>query len=231
MSPRRGFRSSPEESKEPVEGMPPLEQDQSSIPKIKNPDLIKTRRAQVCRAAEDLFAEKGYHKTSVRDIAKKAGISIGSLYDYIENKEDILRLLCSEFLTQLRNEVIKVLEGEEDVIRQLKGMLETMLRVVDRYQEYALFTYRDSKYLKKRDLIFLIEQDSFFAETFAKIIEKGVEEGVFEVRQVEIVSTLISMLTHSWALKRYTLKKYSLFMFQKTLIQFVLKGLLKQQHP
>lgn len=208
-----------------------MEQDQSAVPKIKNPDLIKTRRAQVCRAAEDLFAQKGYHKTSVRDIAQKAGISIGSLYDYIENKEDILRLLCSEFLSHLRNEVIKVLEGEEDVVRQLEGTVETMLRVVDRYQEYVLFTYRDSKYLKKQDLIFLIEQDSFFVETFTKIIEKGVQEGVFQAQQPEIVSTILSTLTHSWALKRYTLKKYSLYMFQKTLVDFVLNGLLERQHP
>jgi AcrR family transcriptional regulator len=231
MSKRRGFRSGARESRELGEGTPPLEQRPLAVPKIKNPDLIRTRRAQVCRAAEDLFAQKGYHKTSVRDIAEKAGISIGSLYDYIQNKEDILHLLCSEFLSHLRNEVIKVLEGEEDVVRQLEGAVATMLRVVDRFQEYALFTYRDSKYLKKQDLIFLIEQDSFFVETFARIIKKGVQEGVFRAQQPEIVSTLLTILTHSWALKRYTLKKYSLYMFQKTLIHFILNGLLKQQHP
>ncbi|MEJ2716671.1 MAG: TetR/AcrR family transcriptional regulator [Deltaproteobacteria bacterium] len=231
MAKRSYFEAGAGESWQVGEGSSPAEQDQGAVPKIKNPDLVKTRRAQVCRAAEDLFAQKGYHKTSVRDIAKKAGISIGSLYGYIENKEDILRLLCSEFLSHLRSEVIKVLQGEKDVVRQLEGTVETMLRVVDRFQEYVLFTYRDSKYLKKQDLIFLIEQDSFFVETFAKIIEKGVEEGVFRAQQPEIVSTLLSILTHSWALKRYTLKKYSLYMFQKTLIQFVLNGLLKHQHP
>jgi len=74
----------------------------------------------------------------VRDIAKKSGISIGSLYDYIQNKEDILQLLTSEFLAYLKDEVVKVLEGEKDVVRQLEGTLETMLRVVDRFQEYTL---------------------------------------------------------------------------------------------
>jgi AcrR family transcriptional regulator len=231
MGKRTDNRSVAKNSRHLGEGASPVEQEQAVVPKIKNPDLIKTRRAQVCRAAEDLFAQKGYHKTSVRDIAQKAGMSIGSLYDYIENKEDILRLLCSEFLRTLREEVIKVLEGNEDVVRQLEGTVETMLRVVDRFQEYVLFTYRDSKYLKKQDLIFLIEQDSFFVETFTQIIEKGVQGGVFKAQQPEIVSTLLSILTHSWALKRYTLKKYSLYVFQKTLIEFILDGLLKHQHP
>lgn len=201
-------------------------QVRTELQKIKSPALIKTRQARICRAAEELFARKGYHKTSVRDIARKAGMSIGSLYDYIRNKEDILHLLGSEFLTHLRNEVVKVLEGEQDVVRQLEGTLETMLRVVDRFQEYVLFTYRDSKYLKKQDLISLIEQDAFFVQTFTRIIEKGVQEGVFRTAQPEIVSNLLSVLTHSWALKRYSLKKYSLYMFEKTLIHLVFDGLL-----
>jgi len=205
------------------------EQDQINLPKIKSPTLIKTRHAQILRAAEDLFAQKGYHKTSVRDIAKKSAISIGSLYDYIRNKEDILHLLSNEFLVYLREEVVKVLEGEQDVVRQLEGTLETMLRVVDRFQEYVLFTYRDSKYLKKQDLISLIEQDSFFIGTFTRIIERGIQEGVFRTEQPEIVANLLTILTHSWALKRYNLKKYSLYMFQKALINFVLSGLLKEK--
>lgn len=202
---------------------------QTDLPTIKNPALIRARREQICRAAEDLFAQKGYHKTSVRDIAKKAGISIGSLYDYIRNKEDILHLLSSEFLVYLKNEVVKVLECDRDVVRQLEGTLETMVRVVDRFQEYVLFTYRDSKYLKKQDLVSLIEQDSFFIKTLTEIIERGVQEGIFRTYQPEAVSNLLTIMTHSWALKRYNLKKYSLYVFQKTLIQLVMSGLLNDK--
>lgn len=197
-------------------------------PKIKNSELVKTKRALICRAAEELFSEKGYHKTSIRDIAHKSGISIGSLYDYIRNKEDILYLLGSEFYSNLRTEVIKVLGGNHDIKGELEGALETMLRVVDRYQEYTLFTYRDSKYLKKEDLIALLEQDSFFTETFTKIIEKGVKQGVFETQEPEIIANMLTILTHSWALKRYNLKKFSLYFFQKVLLQFILNGLIKK---
>ena len=197
-------------------------------PKIKNSELVKERRAQICRAAEELFSEKGYHKTSIRDIANKSGLSIGSLYDYITNKEDILYLLASEFYSNLRSEVIKVVEGNHDVKGELEGALETMLRVVDQYQEYTLFTYRDSKYLKKEDLIALLEQDSYFTETFTKVIQKGVAEGVFETQEPEIIANMLTILTHSWALKRYNLKKFSLYFFQKVLIQFVLSGLMKK---
>ncbi len=197
-------------------------------PKIKSLELVKTRRTQICRAAEELFAEKGYHKTSIRDIARKSGISIGSLYDYLRNKEDILYLLAQEFFVKLRSEVLKVIEGDYDVVQELEGTLETMVRVVDQFQEYVLFTYRDSKYLKKEDLIALLEQDSFFTQTFTKIIQKGGEQGILETYEPEIVANMLTILTHSWALKRYNLKKYPFYTFQKILIQFILHGLIKK---
>lgn len=196
--------------------------------KIKSPELVKAKREQICRAAEELFAEKGYHKTSIRDIAKKSGISIGSLYDYIRNKEDILYLLANEFYSNLREEVIKVTNGDNDPLHDLEGTLETMLRVVDRFQEYTLFTYRDSKYLKKGDLIDIIEQESFFNKTFTEIIKKGIEQNVLETKEPEIISNMLTILTHSWALKRYNLKKYPFYLFQKVFIQFVLHGLMKR---
>ncbi len=195
--------------------------------KIKNTELIKTKRAQILRTAEELFASKGYHKTSMRDIAKHSGISSGSLYDYIQNKEDLLYLLTKNFYDNLQKEIIGTLEGGYDVKTEIEGTIESMIRVVDRFQEYVLFTYRDSKYMKKKHLKALSEQDAFFTETFTRIIEKGVEEGVFKTQAPEIVATLLAMLTHSWALKRYTLKKFSLFSFQRALKELVLNGLLR----
>jgi hypothetical protein len=50
---------------------------------------------------------------------------------------------------------------------------------------------------------------------------------VFQAQEPEIVANMLTILTHSWALKRYNLKKFSLYHFEKTLIQFVLNGLMK----
>ena len=198
--------------------------------KIKSPELVKTRQAEICRAAEELFAQKGYHKTTIRDIAKKSGISVGSLYDYIKNKEDILFLLGREFFRHLRTEVVKVLEEKNDVTKELEGVLETMVRVVDRFQEYVLFTYREGKSLKREHLVSLLEQDAFFTQTLAEIIKKGIEEGVFRTQEPEIVANLVTIMTHAWALKRYNLRKFSFYSFQKVLVQIVLDGLMSGEN-
>ena len=195
--------------------------------KIKNNELIKAKQNDICVAAERLFAKKGYHNTSIREIAEQSKISIGSLYDYIDNKEDILFMLSQRFHSEIVKEVVKVLNSGLSVIQELKGTIETTLRVIDRFQEYVLFTYRDSKMLKKEDLIAVLEQESFVTDTFTKIIKKGMEQGLFETDEPEIMANMINIMTHSWALKRYNLKRFSLFSFQQILNRFVLNGLQK----
>ena len=61
---------------------------------IKNPDLVEQRHRQIIDAAVQLFINQGFHKTTTRQIARAAGFSIGSLYEYIASKEDILYLVC-----------------------------------------------------------------------------------------------------------------------------------------
>ena len=48
------------------------------------------RSAQILDAAIQVFAEKGFHKSSIQDVAQKAGISGGTIYNYFKNKDDLL---------------------------------------------------------------------------------------------------------------------------------------------
>lgn len=52
--------------------------------------LIAVRRKQILDAATVVFAQRGFHRTTVKDIAKQADIADGTLYNYFQNKEDLL---------------------------------------------------------------------------------------------------------------------------------------------
>src|SRR5258706_11608714 len=52
--------------------------------------LIAARRSQILDAATRVFAEKGFHRTTIRDIATVAGIADGTIYNYFENKTALL---------------------------------------------------------------------------------------------------------------------------------------------
>ena len=58
--------------------------------KIKDEKLIDRRRRQIAEGALKAFTAKGYHAATVREIADEAGLTMGSLYNYIQSKEDII---------------------------------------------------------------------------------------------------------------------------------------------
>jgi len=195
--------------------------------KIKNRALIEKRRQQISDSAMKLFSQKGYHNTSVRDIANLSNISTGSIYDYVRNKEDILFLVSQSFFENLEQAMEKTLKGLDDPLMQLKAAIEAALAVIDNFQEYVLITYRESKYFKKQDLIGIFQQESFIINIFLRIIEEGNRMSVFKVREPFVIANLLSLMTHCWALKRYNLKDFSLFNFKESLIETVLDGITK----
>jgi len=65
-------------------------QELDQPPNTRRERRVAARRAQILEAAARLFAEKGFHRTTTRDIAEAADVSEGTLYNYFDNKEDML---------------------------------------------------------------------------------------------------------------------------------------------
>ena len=59
------------------------------------------RRRKLLDAAVELFIEKGYFNTAVRDIISLSGLGTGTFYNYFTDKEDILRVLLEVFAEQI----------------------------------------------------------------------------------------------------------------------------------
>ena len=73
---------------------------------IKNKELVEKRREQIVLAAIKLFAKKGFHKATLRELSEEAGISHGNIYDYVGTKEDIFFLL-HEFMDKLATDALR----------------------------------------------------------------------------------------------------------------------------
>ncbi len=63
---------------------------------VQDSDLIALRRDQICEAALELFLKKGFSATTIRDICAGSGVNQASIYDYVANKNDILRRLLNK---------------------------------------------------------------------------------------------------------------------------------------
>jgi AcrR family transcriptional regulator len=190
---------------------------------IKNKDLVQKRRTQIIKAAAKLFSKKGYHRTSVKEIARVSGISIGSLYDYIKNKEDILYFFYERYVNELEKRIKEETKGAKDPFQELQLALSAYMDTVDLFQDYVLFLYQESKYMKKRDLINIFKLELFTNDIFIDIIKRG-NKGYFKVKEPWLAGVFISLLTSGWALKRWNLKDYRPNEYKSYLIDFFLHG-------
>jgi AcrR family transcriptional regulator len=103
--------------------------------------LIEARRNQILDAAAQVFAEKGFHRATTREIAGTAGISEGTIYNYFDNKESLiigimfrlaqLESLNDELLEALQGDVreffIRMFSQRSDRIQQAQEMLKAVL--------------------------------------------------------------------------------------------------------
>lgn len=93
-------------------------------------------QAMILNSAEELFANKGYKSTTISDIAKSAGISVGNVYRYYKGKEQILeQVLPKEFVEKLQEQLRgKILAGKSDTIsKQSKN--KAYLEQTEKFQQ------------------------------------------------------------------------------------------------
>jgi TetR/AcrR family transcriptional regulator, cholesterol catabolism regulator len=95
------------------------------------------RKGQIIEAAEMLFSERGYHGTTMRDIAAETGILPGSLYAHIESKEDVLLEICTAAAAQFMTGVEIVATGPWPPKEKLRRAMRAHVDVVARAREAA----------------------------------------------------------------------------------------------
>src|ERR1700682_5798152 len=97
---------------------------------------MPTRRNELTRAAARLFAEKGYHGTSIGDLAQALGVQKGSLYAHIESKADLLWAVASEGAAAFHAGLDTVPE-EGPVVDRIRAALRAHLGVVSEQLDVA----------------------------------------------------------------------------------------------
>jgi len=81
----------------------------------------------VLKTSAAVFAEKGYHSTSMRDISRATKMSLSGLYYYFKSKEELLFLIQDYCFSTVIGDCRRLLEGVEDPIRRLKLLIENHL--------------------------------------------------------------------------------------------------------
>jgi AcrR family transcriptional regulator len=128
--------------------------------------------------AADLFAEKGFRATTVRDIADAAGVLSGSLYHHFDSKESIVDKLLSEFLEDLRAQYREVLAAGGSPRATLERFIEVAFEALPRHRAAIVVFQQDGAYLAEFERFGYINEIAAEIERmWVEVIERGVADG------------------------------------------------------
>jgi TetR/AcrR family transcriptional regulator, cholesterol catabolism regulator len=176
---------------------------------VKDERLVARRRDQMIKGAVSLFKQKGFHRTTTREIAKAAGFSIGTLYEYIRTKEDVLYLVCDSIYDHVSERLQQDLEHKQGTLESLRHGIGNYFRVIDEMQAEVLVMYQEAKSLTKDALPYVLKKENEMAAMFEKLISLCVENGELNLteKQVKILSHTIIVEGQMWSFRRWTLQK------------------------
>ena len=195
---------------------------------IKNEELINIRRQELVNAAVKLFVNKGFHKTTVREIAKEFGMSMGALYDYIRTKEDILFLVCDYIFKSVSDKLQVSMVGEKDAKEKLKNAIRDYFIIIDSIQDYTLLLYQETKSLNRKDRNYVLSAEMELTKIFDKILAQGIKEKTFNIdkRTAKIVANNIMVQGQMWSFRRWVAQKnYSLNNYTKIQTDLIINAI------
>lgn len=200
------------------------------LAKVKNSELVEERRDQIFQAASKLIQKKGYHMTTLRHVSRETGISLGSLYDYIAGKEDILYLVQAKAAQMINEDLNRMKGGVTNPVQRLKQIIETELDTMDKYQDLVMCIYQESHALSKPSLKSLLSQEEAHMDRFKEVLEEGIQSGVFKPFNTTMLANTIKMMIDAWVVRRWALRaKVSLKEMKRGIVEVVLNGIMTNE--
>ncbi|UWQ24083.1 TetR/AcrR family transcriptional regulator [Leisingera aquaemixtae] len=138
---------------------------------------IAQRRAQILEAALECFLENGYHQTGVRDIAKKAGVSLGNLYNHFPGKHDVLAEIAALERLELAP-FLKILNRSSSAPKVLDKFLAAYAKHLADPDTVILTLEISGEAIRKPDIaaMFMDNREQLVAALTA-VLERGIAEG------------------------------------------------------
>ncbi len=159
---------------------------------------MSTRRTELTRLAAQLFAEKGYHGTSVGDLAAAMGVQKGSLYAHIESKADLLWEVAREGAAAFHAQLDAIPE-ELPATEKLRLALQGHLRVVAEQLEVATVFVKEWQYLDGARLEQFVAERRRYEERIRALFREGVEGSELRTDLDEAAAALLFLSAANWA--------------------------------
>ena len=184
-----------------------------------------SRKQQIELKATELFKNKGYSATSMRDLAQVLGIEAASLYSHIKSKEEILQKICF----RIAKEFFETKDRSENLdgtpTQKLKLAMAAHIEVITKDTDASAVFFHEWRHLSEPYMSDFLHMRDVYEGWFVSIIEEGIQTGEFVEQNTKFgMLTILSAINwiHGWYKPE---GKMSLQEIEDQLITTVISGL------
>jgi TetR/AcrR family transcriptional regulator, cholesterol catabolism regulator len=159
---------------------------------------VSTRRNELTRQAARLFAQKGYHGTSIGEIAEALGVQKGSLYAHIKSKQDLLYETMVDGARAFHAGLDAIPE-ELPATEKIRLALRSHLRVVADQLDVATVFVQEWRYLEGERRDEIVAERRRYEERIRALFREGRELGELRSDLDDATSALLALSAANWA--------------------------------
>jgi AcrR family transcriptional regulator len=159
---------------------------------------VSTRRTELTREAARLFAERGYHGTSIGDLAQALGVQKGSLYAHIRSKQDLLYETMREGADAFHSAIDEIAD-DVGAAEKLRLAMRAHLRVVAEQLDVATVFVREWRYLEGERRDEILGERRRYEERFRALFREGRELGGLRSDLDDGAAALLVLSAMNWA--------------------------------
>jgi AcrR family transcriptional regulator len=163
--------------------------------------MVQNARADLVEVAGQLFSQKGFYGTSIRDIASARGIRSGSLYAHIDSKEDLLFDVVMAGSVAFIDALTPILsQADRADVKLVKGIAAHINVVATHLDTSRVFLHEWLLLSPERRAAIQMQRDRYEA-MWTEIIQQGVDDGIFSglvVRYARLVLLSVANWVYLW---------------------------------
>ncbi|HSG45180.1 MAG TPA: TetR/AcrR family transcriptional regulator [Anaerolineales bacterium] len=184
---------------------------------------LEKRRHEIFHRVVKVFLKKGFHETSMREIADAAGLGKSTLYDYFKTKDEILIYFFEDQLRNMTQEAQRIALQNVSADKRLHEIMERHLESLLENKNLFLKLMQESRRLKLQSQKHIQAKRYTYQDLISALIDEGIREGVFrKVNSLLTARLLISSISSAIFGSRSTGSPQK--MLQETL-EIFLKGI------
>ena len=159
---------------------------------------MATRRDELTRQAARLFAERGYHGTSMDALAQALGVQKGSLYSLTGSKQELLYQTMREGARAFHG-ALDAVPDDAAAVERVRLALRGHLRVVAEQLDVATVFTREWRYLEGEHRAEIVAERRRYEERWRALFREGVESGGLRTDLDAGAATLLVLSAANWA--------------------------------